>query len=52
MYKDMYVEYIDHITGIHNTEILSWRAFCNLGMERFIEITFCCATDDPRVNKS
>ena len=48
--KDMYVEYIDHITGNHNTEILSWRAFCDLGMEPQMEITFCCTTDDPRVN--
>lgn len=50
MYKDMYVEYTDHLHGWTNTEVLSWEAFCNLGMEPFIEITFCCATDDPRVN--
>lgn len=48
--KDMFVEYIDHITNTKNTEILNWSAFCDLSMERHIEVTFCCTTDDPRVN--
>ena len=48
--KDMYVEYTDHITNTKNTEVMSWNAFCDLGMERHIEITFCCSVDDPRVN--
>lgn len=49
--KNIYVEYIDHITGNHNTEVLSWDAFCNLSMEQQMEITFCCSADDPRVNQ-
>lgn len=49
MYTEMYVEYIDTLHNIKNTEILSWQAFCNLSCERFIEITFCCASNDPRV---
>lgn len=48
--KDIYVEYIDTITGNHNTEVLSWLAFCGLSMEPQMEILFCCTTDDPRVN--
>lgn len=48
--KNIYVEYIDHITNTKNTEVLSWSAFCDLSMERHIEVTFCCTTDDPRVN--
>lgn len=46
----MFVEYIDHIHGWTNSERLSWEAFCNLSMDWGIEILFCCATDDPRVN--
>ena len=47
---NVYVEYIDHITGDHNTEKMSWNAFCNASLEPHIEITFCCLDTDPRVN--
>lgn len=50
MYTEMYVEYTDILQNVRNTEILSWEAFCDLCCERFIEINFCCATTDPRVN--
>lgn len=50
MYTEMYVEYTDHLHGFHHTEVLSWEAFCDLGMEPFMEITFCCSVNDPRVN--
>lgn len=51
MYKEQFVEYIDHnISEIVQSEILSWSAFCDLCSERGVEIIFCCATDDPRVN--
>ena len=50
MYTEMYVEYTNTLLDQRNTEILSWEAFCNLCCERFIEITFCCATTDPRVD--
>ena len=49
--KNIYVEYIDTITGNHNTEVLNWLAFCDLSMEPQMKIIFCCSTDDPRVNK-
>lgn len=51
MYTTMYVEYVNHIDGSKNTEILNWNAFCELSCERNIEITFCCAVTDPRVNQ-
>ena len=51
MYKDMYVEYYITYLNVKHTDVMSWRAFCNLCLERGIEIIFCCATDDPRVNK-
>ncbi len=50
MYTEMFVEYIDYIHETKNTEILSWEAFCDLSCEPYIEITFCCASSDPRVN--
>lgn len=50
MYTDMFVEYINHIDGCTNSEVLSWEAFCDLGMEYGIEITFCCSVNDPRLH--
>lgn len=50
MYTEMFVEYTDHIHNTKNSEILSWEAFCNLCCEPFMEVTFCCATTDPRVS--
>jgi len=49
--KEVYVEYVDHITKVHNSEVLTWRAFCSLSMEPQMEILFCCFTDDPRINQ-
>ena len=49
--KNIYVEYIDTITGNHNTEVLNWLAFCDLSMEARMKVIVCCSTDDPRVNK-
>jgi len=50
MYTDMWVEYTNTIEGWSYSEVLSWEAFCDLSMERGIEITFCCSVDDPRLH--
>ena len=50
MYTDMFVEYINHNEGWHYSEVLHWEAFCDLCMERGIEITFCCSVNDPRLH--
>ena len=48
---NIYVEYTDLLTGIHSTEVLTWRAFCDMSVEdQHIRIDFCCSVDDPRVN--
>lgn len=47
---NIYVEYTDHIAKVNHSEILTWSAFCDMSMEQHIEITFCCITDDPRIN--
>lgn len=50
MYTEMYVEYKNTLLDQRNTEVLPWEAFCNLCCEKYIEIIFCCASTDPRVN--
>lgn len=50
MYTDMWVEYTDHLHNLTFAETLCWEDFCNLCCEPFMEVTFCCATTDPRIN--
>jgi len=52
MYKKMFVEYTVPEFGTQvQTEVMSWEAFCHLGMEWGVEILFYCSTDDPQLNQ-
>lgn len=50
MYKEMFVEYLLPGNPIKQSERMSWEAFCDFCTWWGVEILFCCATDDPRVN--
>ena len=52
MYKKMFVEYTVPEFGTQvQTEVMSWEAFCHLGMEWGVKILFCCSIDDPQLNQ-
>ena len=52
MYKKMFVEYTVPEFGTQvQTEVMSWEAFCCLGMEWGVEILFYCSIDDPQLNQ-